>query len=69
MLELFDWLRPVPFWEGGTTTEGGQDLIRPVLLEFDSDSFMDDFLAEATSCRNADVFSLQLVVSRKNHTK
>lgn len=59
MVEIFDWLRPVPFWEGGTTPENGEALIRPVLLEYDSDSFMDDFLAEATSCRSAEVDALK----------
>lgn len=53
MAEVFDWLQPVPFWETDVVPEGGE-LIRPVLLEFQSDSFMDDFLAEATSGRMVD---------------
>ena len=53
MAEIFDWLEPVPFWEPGGT-EAGEALIRPALLEFATDSFMDDFLAEATSGHDAD---------------
>ena len=58
MAEIFDWLKPVPFWETGAT-ESGADLIRPTLLEFASDSFLDDFLAEATSGKDADWLQLK----------
>lgn len=53
MAEIFDWLEPVPFWEPGGT-EAGKALIRPALLEFASDTFMDDFLEAANTGRDAD---------------
>lgn len=59
MAEIFDWLKPAPFWEKGGAITDSADLIRPALLEFRTDRFMDDFLAEATSGRDSDWQQLQ----------
>jgi hypothetical protein len=51
MREAFAWLKPSPLWR-----PDGRDLLRlesfgPVLLEFRSDEFVDEFLAEAAAPR------------------
>ena len=45
--ETFDWLKPSPLWAPDGADATGGDLFRPRLLRFDSDQFMDDFLAAA----------------------
>src|SRR6266571_4890688 len=49
MAEIFDWVKPSPFWlSDGTDLERQNfEFFRPAVLEFRSDSFMDDFFAAA----------------------
>ncbi len=45
MNEAIDWVRPVPLWQ--SDGRAFTDFFAPTLLEFASDTFMDDFLAAA----------------------
>jgi hypothetical protein len=45
--ETFDWLKPSPLWDFGSADAGNGDLFRPRLLKFESDDFMDEFMAAA----------------------
>jgi hypothetical protein len=47
MTEVFDWLKPSLLWGTDGLAFRLPDFFRPQLLEFQSDAFMDDFLAAA----------------------
>ena len=47
MTEVFDWLKPSPLWQQMALDFRQPDFFRPQLLEFRSDTFMEDFLAAA----------------------
>jgi hypothetical protein len=47
MLEVFDWFKPSLVWQTNGQDFRKPDFFRPQLLEFRSDSFMDDFFTAA----------------------
>jgi hypothetical protein len=49
MTEAFDWLKPSPLWQADGLDFRRPDFFQPHLLEFRSDTFMEDFLAAANS--------------------
>lgn len=49
MTEAIDWLQPAPLWDLAQPEESG--LFTPTLLEFQSDDFMDEFLAAAQAAQ------------------
>jgi hypothetical protein len=55
MAETFDWLKPSILWQPGSADMRQQEFFRPTLLEFGTDTFMEDFLAAAAAPR-ADAF-------------
>jgi hypothetical protein len=49
MTEAFDWLKPSLLWQVDSLDFRQPDFFRPQLLEFRSDTFMEDFLAAAAA--------------------
>lgn len=49
MAEAIDWLQPMPLWK--LDQQDYSDLFTPVLLEYESDDFMDEFFAAAKAAR------------------
>src|ERR1044071_5273338 len=49
MAETFDWLKPSLLWQRGGGDMIRRDFFRPALHEFRTDTFMEDFLAAASS--------------------
>jgi hypothetical protein len=47
MPEVFDWLKPSPLWQEDGLFFRQPDFFRPMLLEFQSDDFMDKFFEAA----------------------
>lgn len=53
MAETFDWVKPSVLWQEDGQDALGTDFFRPRLLEFNSDDFINDFLAAAGASRPA----------------
>lgn len=60
MTETFDWVKPSLLWQANAQDFRQADFFQPRLLEFRSDSFMDDFLAAAAAEKAAQFQSLVL---------
>src|SRR4030095_5413617 len=43
-MESFDWIKPSPLWQPHRQDFLAQDFFRPLLLQFETDDFMDEFL-------------------------
>lgn len=53
MQESFDWLKPSSFWNKTGDDLGEPAFFRPVLLEYASDDFVEEFLADAAMSTSA----------------
>jgi hypothetical protein len=60
MTETFDWLKPSLLWQANAQDTLDAAFLKPVLLEFTTDSFMNDFLAAASRKQPAAFQSLLL---------
>lgn len=65
---MYDWLKPIPFWQEGVQ-EQGTELVRPQLLEFQNDAFMEEFLAESDTANPSQVAALKKRVLLKTPGK
>jgi hypothetical protein len=65
-MESFDWIKPSPLWQPDGQDALAQDFFRPLLLQFETDDFMDEFLRIAARREPDELAKAVAVPARAN---